>query len=158
MVRYCFLETPPPSSMRVLLTRLTGWSAFILAVLHSAAFCAAPPDPLQAVENASSEWIKVRAATVKADADWSTDHALLESTVKALNERAAAIEEKRAQLNAKTLEERTELDAMVAKNKDASGTLATAETRLKSLDEKLLQLRPKLPPRLSAALEMCSAA
>lgn len=140
--------------MRLIPLSLLGCSVLGIAVVPSNAATSSPPDPLQAVQTASSEWIKIRAATVKAETDWATNRALLESTIKALNERAAELEAKRDQLNAKSAEERDELAAMVAKNKDATGALSAAETRLKTLDQQLVALRAKLPPRLSSALEM----
>jgi hypothetical protein len=114
----------------------------------------ATPDSVEAVEKAATEWIKARTETVRLDTDWASQRELLESTVNALNERAQRLEEKKENLKAKTAKERGELEAMRAKNRADHDALQAAEAGLKEMKDKLIQLRPSLPPRLSEALEM----
>lgn len=136
-----------PSRSLALVLLLSGFS-------EAACLVAAPVDTLEAVERASSEWVKVRAETVRLESQWATDRTLLESTIKALNDRAAELEQKREQTKVKRAEETVDLATIAGKNKEAKDDLEAAEARLKQLDEKIIRLRPKLPPRLSAALEM----
>ncbi len=120
-----------------------------------AALGAAPnADPLKSGEKAAGEWIRTRLETARLDSEWLSERPLLESTVDGLRERAATLEEKRDHLTAKTAKDREDADAMRAKNKAAADDLGTAEARLKALVGKLAELRPMLPPRLSAALEL----
>jgi len=114
----------------------------------------AATDPLEAVQKSATEWVKVRAETVRLESEWSSDRKLLESTVVGLEERAMQLEEKRDNAKAKTAKDRDELDAMRAKNKAAADDLQATDTQLKALGAQLIQLRPMLPPRLSQALEM----
>ena len=123
-----------------------------------ALLCAVPldaaSDPIDTVEKAARDWVKMRAETVRLETEWTTQHELLDSMVKALNERAQDLEEKRDNLKARTAKDRNELAALEGKNQTADQELRTTDGRLRTLGESLGQLRPMLPPRLSAALEM----
>jgi len=114
----------------------------------------AAPDPIETVEKAATDWVKTREETVRLESDWATQRELVESTITALQERAARLEDNRDNLKAKTAKDRGELEAMQARNQAAADGLQTVEARLKVMSEKLIQLRPSLPPRLSEALEM----
>jgi hypothetical protein len=114
----------------------------------------AAPDSIEAVEQAAAQWIKIRAETVRLENDWVTQRQILESTVNALDERARALEEKRDNLKAKTARERSETEAMQAKNQAVTDSMQAVDRRLQTLHEKLVRLRPFLPPRLSDALEL----
>ena len=74
--------------------------------------------------------------------------------MKALEERAGTMEDRRDHLLAKTAGIQTELAAVGAKNRATTTGLESAEARLKELTERLQKLRPSLPPRLSAALDL----
>ena len=132
--------------------RRTRWPCFALCLLPVAAWAAA--DPAEQVGKAAGDWLKTRAETIRLQADWTSQRQLLESTVKALEERAASYEEKLNNLQAKTATEHTELETVGTKNEATATALQSAAARLKLLDEKLRNLRPALPPRLSAALEL----
>ena len=110
-------------------------------------------DSLKDVGNVATEWVKLRVETKRLETAWQEEHALVESMVVASKERAEAAEEKRDLLKARTAKEREELDSLRAKNKAAAAELLVSETRLQAITEKLTALRPKLPPRLSEALE-----
>lgn len=112
------------------------------------------PDPVEAVGKAAGEWVKARAETVRLQAEWAAQRELLESTVHAVEERAGNLEARRDELKARTAHEREDLDARDARNRAMATGFQATEARLKSLDEKLLRLRPSLPPRLSTALEL----
>ncbi|HTH47388.1 MAG TPA: DUF3450 family protein [Candidatus Limnocylindria bacterium] len=115
---------------------------------------AAEPDPVEAVGKAAGEWVKTRAETVRLQSEWSAQRELLEATVRAVQERANNLEAKRDDLKARTAQEQDELEKMAARNQAMSAALQGTGDRLKALDEKLVRLRPSLPPRLSAALEL----
>jgi len=120
----------------------------LIAPLH------ADPDPLEPAEKSAGEWIKIRLETARIEGEWASEKPLLESTVDGLKERAETLEEKRDHVTAKTARDREEIEAMQAKNKAAGDDLAAAEARLQALGEKLIEIRPELPPRLSEALEL----
>lgn len=132
--------------------RTREWCSLSLLVLPLA--LAAEPDPVEAVGKAAGEWVKTRAETVRLQSDWSSQRELLEATVRAVQERANNLETKRDDLKARTAQEQDELQKMEAKNQAMSAALQGAGDRLKTLDGKLVHLRPSLPPRLSAALEL----
>jgi len=111
-------------------------------------------DPLEPGEKAAGAWITTRLETARLDSAWISEHPILQSTVKGLNERAGELEEKRDLIKATTAKDREEIDMMKAKNKAAADDLRIAETRLQALVAQLMELRSSLPPRLSEALEL----
>jgi hypothetical protein len=123
--------------------------------LISAGLLAAPAsDPLEVGEKAASEWIKTRLETSRVESAWTTEKPLLEATVNGLRERAQALEDKRDDLKAKTAKDRAEAESLKVKNTAAAEDLKEAQTRLETLTQGLLAMRPSLPPRLSEALEL----
>jgi hypothetical protein len=128
------------------------WSCLVLGLLPMAAGAAA--DPVEQVGKAAGDWLKTRSETVRLQSDWASQRQLLESTVKALEERAGTLEDKRDHLLAKTASVQTELASVGTKNRATNTGLETTESRLKELTERLQKLRPTLPPRLSAALDL----
>ena len=133
--------------------RPADWLAlFVLSLLVAGPLTAA--DPIQEVGRTASEWVKTRAEAVRLDNDWKQDRALLESTINGLKERASRLEDKRDHLLASTAAERDEKAALEAKFAQAKENLRLTETRLQELTDRVLRLRPLLPPRLSEALEL----
>jgi hypothetical protein len=127
-----------------------GW--ILLGLL--AAVTTRAGDPIQEVGKTASEWVKTRSETVRLEMNWEQDRVLLGSTVDGLKERAGRLQEKRDHLLASTAEERAELASLEAKLNDAKAALHLTEERLQVLTERVQRLRPRLPPRLSEALEM----
>jgi hypothetical protein len=115
---------------------------------------ASAAETLETVEKSAGEWVKLRVETTRIETDWRAERGLMESMVAALEQRAAAMEEKRDLAKAKTAREREELEAMRAKNLAAHQDLQAAEARLKELNKNLAALRPSFPPRLSEALDL----
>jgi hypothetical protein len=136
---------------RSLLTR--SCTVALVVLLKSAAF-AAEAEPMVAVENAATEWVKMRAETVRVQDEWDAERGLLASTVQGFKERAEKLEAERDHLRAKTAEERDEIETLANKKEVGAADLAAAEGKLKALDLKLQALRPRLPPRLAEALEL----
>ncbi len=114
----------------------------------------AAADSLAEVDKLARDWVKMRVETTQLETAWRSERDLLESTLAALKERAALLEEKRDLAKAKTAQEREELAGLAAKNRAAADDLTACEARLQALTAKLIALRPDLPPRLSEALEM----
>jgi len=132
--------------------RFTRWSCLALGLLPLTTWAAA--DPAEQVGKAAGDWLKARSETVRLQSDWAAQRQLLESTVKALEERAGSMEDKRDHLLAKTAGVQAELTAVGAKNRATGTGLESTEAKLKLLTEQLQKLRPALPPRLSAALDL----
>lgn len=106
------------------------------------------------VQKSAAEWVSRRAEAGRIEHQWSAERTILESTVKGLGERARLLEEKRDLLRAKTAAEREERAVLDRKVQANRAELAVLEERIRGVNESLFNLRPNLPPRLSAALEM----
>ena len=142
----------PAPSRRAPVPRLVLVAALFAGL--AATSRAAEPDPVESVEKAAGEWVKVRAETARLTTEWAQQQQLLESMVNGLTERAKNLEEKRAYLEAKTAKDREEIAKLTAENQASTTTMTGIDTHLQELDARLLQLRPALPPRLSAALDL----
>lgn len=127
-------------------------SGLLLAISCCGTMIAA--EPVETVEKLASEWVKARTEKVKLEAEWATERDLVEPTLATLRERARAAEEKRDGLQARTAKDRDELGAAQSANETVAAELKAATARLEALTPKLLEMRPSLPPRLSAALEL----
>jgi hypothetical protein len=114
----------------------------------------AQPDPVDTLAKLSLDWVKTRSEAVRAENDWASQRELLDSTVKALEERARELEARRDLLKAKTAKDRGELDSLEIENQRLAEQFKALESRLKSIDERLAKLAPQLPPKLSQALEL----
>jgi len=114
----------------------------------------ASTDPVDTLAKLSLEWVNTRAETVRAEAEWNGQRELLLSTVKAFEERAHELEVKRDLLKSKTAADREELQNLEIENQRLSEQFKKLETNLKSIDDRLAQLRGQLPPRLSLALDL----
>lgn len=111
-------------------------------------------DPIQEIGRIASEWVQIRSETVRLEQSWAQDRALISAALEGLKERATRLEEKRDHLLAATAEQRAETATLAAKLAEAKESQQAIESRLQPLAARVLQLRPQLPPRLSAALEM----
>lgn len=132
---------------------------FRCGMVAAAAWCvsiahAASTDSVDALAKLSLDWVRIRAEAARAESAWSAQRELLDSTVNALEERARELESKRDLLKAKTAKERGELDNLEVENQRLLEQFGRLEKALKSVDERLVKLRPHLPPRLSQALEL----
>jgi len=128
---------------------------FIAAMIASgSALFGASPAPVDTLAKLSLEWVNTRAETVRAEADWNGQRELLLSTVKAFEERAHELEVKRDLLKSKTAADREELQDLEIENQRLAEQFKKLETKLKSFDDRLAQLRGQLPPRLSLALDL----
>lgn len=124
------------------------------AVVPAAAGALFAADPVDEAGKTVGEWVKTRAEIIRLEEKWGEEKALLGATVGAMKERAAQLQEKRDHLLAKTAEERAELVELGGRRDKARESLDKAESALEATTEQLVALRPRLPPRLSSALEM----
>lgn len=111
-------------------------------------------DPIEAVGETASEWVKTRAETVRLETDWARNRGLLTGTISALQERGERLQEQRDHLLASTADQRAELADLTSRLERSRENLKTTEARLQALTARVLQLRPALPPRLSDALDL----
>ncbi len=126
----------------------------IVFILLAPAWRLLGADPLEEVDRLAREWVKLRVETTQADTAWRSEHEFLVTSLAALKERAALLEEKRDLARAKTAKDREELEGLRARNQAAAADLKACDARAKALADELVALRPGLPPRLSDALEM----
>lgn len=125
---------------------------FVLCVCIAGPVIAA--DPIEKVGKTASEWVKTRAETVRIETDWARNRGLLTGTIGGLKERADRLQEQRDQLLAGTAEQRAEQADLAARLTQARDNLKATEAGLQSLTERVLRLRPQLPPRLADALDL----
>jgi hypothetical protein len=123
-----------------------------LLVLVAPSVCAA--DPLKDADESAGEFIRLQIEEARLETEWGSQRELLESLVRAHQQRAESLEDSRDAMNAKTAGVREELDGIQARIQSANDDAKVFETRLNTLSSQLLALRPSLPPRLSEALEM----
>jgi hypothetical protein len=111
-------------------------------------------DSVDLLQNAAADWVKVRAETAQIESDWNEQKPFLASMVDGLAERADEAGAKREFLQAKTAKDREDLAVLEASSGASSAGLQAVDSQLKEMSARLLRLRPSLPPRLSAALEL----
>ncbi len=120
--------------------------------------CALPlgaaDDAMDRVGKIAIEWVKTRTETVRLETEWANQRELMLATTKAIEDRAELAEAGVEQLKAKTAQDRTELGALEDRNAAAEKGYAAATARLQATSRNLVALRPLLPPRLQAALEL----
>ncbi len=109
---------------------------------------------LDKLERLASEWIKVRSEISRLEEEWSLQRSLLESMIKLQDQRVEPLEMRREELKQRIEKARLDTESQSSKNADLHGQLKEFETSVINLDKKLIELRPKLPPRLSVALDL----
>jgi hypothetical protein len=127
------------------------FAALLLCALLAPASDSAPLDDVQ---KTVAEWVRVRAETARIEDDWTWQQTLMQSTLDALQERTLQLEAKRAELEARTAQERHETTDLVARRQELKDAQAQATDHLQLLGERLARMRALLPPRLSVALEL----
>jgi len=136
--------------------QITGTRAFVAATAMLGVLIVPirAAGPAGDVQKAVADWAQVRSETVRIESDWTWQKTLMQSTLSALQERAAQLEAKRAQLEARTSEERRDMAELKTQLQAAVEAEAEAAQQLRVLCERLVRMRAWLPPRLSAALEL----
>ncbi|MFA5265088.1 MAG: DUF3450 family protein [Opitutaceae bacterium] len=132
-------------------------SALLLAALLCPSlfpFTIKAADSVESIQKEATEWAKLRMETVRLETDWTWQREMMQSTLAALQERGKTLQEKRDQLQAKAAADPQAAGDLEAKNEAARAMIGSVEKNLKTLSEKLVRMRPALPPRLSQALEL----
>lgn len=124
----------------------------LFAALLSTAIAHATP--LKQVQTAAAEWADLRSETTRIETDWIAERALLEASITNLNGQAEQLELQRDTLVAETAKDRQELERLTAANQLRAAQLTAASDRIEKLATELNVMRPALPPRLSAALDL----
>jgi len=132
--------------------RLVAGTALAAAALATAT--GEGTDPVETLEKAAGDWVKVRAETGRIESEWSSQQRLLQSMVGALDDRADTAEAMRELLLAKTAKDRGDLSELDATIKTSEAGLKEIGAHLSAIDSQLPGLRPSLPPRLNDALEL----
>ncbi len=125
-----------------------------LATVVSAADAPEKTNPIEPMRQTILEWAKVRTETVRLEESWQQEQELMHSALVALQEQVTRLETDKKNLEASTAGERDTLADLAARNAAVESGLNNAGIRLQKVAEQLVALRPSLPPRLSAALEL----
>lgn len=144
----------PPAAPSRLVRNHARLAGCLLLGLLAPLRVGAEDDPLRSVESAAEKWVDLRTTNARLESEWATQKPLLESFVAALKSRGDALEAKRDFLTAKNAKDTTELAALETGNRAALADTQAADARVQAVVAQLVRLRPSLPPRLSAALEM----
>jgi hypothetical protein len=112
------------------------------------------PNHVTGLENAITEWTKVRSETTRLESNWNSHRPFLESIVASATERADGAEATRNSLQAGSASRLEDEERLAAERKTARDKLGGEEAKLKAIDDDLVRLRPSLPPRLSDALQL----
>lgn len=129
-----------------------GSRTALLLALSMTAFAAATP--LNQVQTAAAKWSELRSETTRLETDWISERSLLEASIGNLNSQADQLELHYETLLAETAKERQELADLTTANQTRATQLEVASDRIERLVGQLNAMRPALPPRLSAALEL----
>lgn len=126
----------------------------VLLAACLSALTARAADPIQEVGKTASEWVRTRAETVRLETAWTQERTLLAGTINGLKDRVTRLQDQRDHLLASTTEEREEVATLAAKLARSRENFRTTETRLQDLTARVQRIRPLLPPRLAAALDL----
>ena len=110
--------------------------------------------PLNDVQAAAGQWARLRSETSRLEKEWDAEKELLRASITGLGVQTDQIAAEHHTLTAQTTAGRTEIEELTAANLATARSITEAGERIDALARKLLTLRPALPPRLSAALEM----
>lgn len=130
------------------------WLLVGMGFILPSLFAAATDEAFKKTEKAAADWVNLRLETSRLETEWSSQRPLLESLVTGLKERVQALETQKEHLLAKTAKDREEIATMEEANKVMLADALGLHSRLKEISTQLLAVRPYLPPRLVAALEL----
>jgi hypothetical protein len=105
-------------------------------------------------QNVVTEWARVRQEKIRMESQWESEKSLIASLVTAMESRLEALNSEKRVLVSKARAHEESQAELAGKNEEVKSRLKEAEDQLVKCGEKLLQLRPNLPPRLSRGLEM----
>ena len=134
--------------------RLTVGALIFCSILGPLIVPASADTPLNDVQAAASQWAKLRAETSRLEKDWDSEKEILRASTTGLSGQADQLAAERDTLTAQTAAGRAEIEALTAANLTTAQRIEAAGQRISELARHLIALRPALPPRLSAALEL----
>lgn len=110
--------------------------------------------PLNDVQKAATAWAQLRAETSRLEKTWDSEREMLAASLSGLGAQADQLAAERETVDAQTATAREEIASLTATNQATAQRIAAAGDRIHTLSQQLIALRPALPPRLSAALEL----
>lgn len=109
---------------------------------------------VESVHRLALEWAKLREEKTRAERDWAYERELMQSTLRGLEERLQALQDKRNLAEAQTATSRRAAEEDATKAAALSAAFEKMQERLRQVSRELLQWREMLPPRLNHALEL----
>ncbi|GAB5558365.1 MAG: hypothetical protein SynsKO_00120 [Synoicihabitans sp.] len=140
------MRSPLPSAPSGVLTKL--------GLLSICASLTATATPLNDLQQAAAEWSRIRSETSRIEADWRSEREVLEASISGLEVRAEQLELEQQALAAESTKNRDVIARLTARNQADAARIDETVQRVEQLSQKLVELRPALPPRLSSALEV----
>ncbi|MGY8739232.1 MAG: DUF3450 family protein [bacterium] len=110
--------------------------------------------PLNDIQESAAEWSRIRSETSRLETDWSTEREVLDASISGLNIQADQLELENRALVAESTKHSDEIARLTARNQGNEARIDETVDRLTLLSAELIALRPALPPRLSAALDL----
>ena len=110
--------------------------------------------PLDDVQTAATTWANLRSEMTRLETDWTAEKQVLTASIAGLNQRAEQMALAHEVLFAGPVYDRRELEELHTQNDAISANLNLADARMADVAQKLIALRPALPPRLSTALDL----
>jgi len=131
--------------------RCRRWLCLLLAPASAGPLFATP---LNDVQEAAAKWADLRSETTRLESEWLSEKALLDASISHLESVADQLQLQQEVLIADAKKAQQEVDQLTAENQLRAGQLAVANAQIARLAAELAELRPALPPRLSAALDL----
>lgn len=110
--------------------------------------------PLNDVQEAAAEWARLRSETTRLETDWLAERALLDASIGNLEAQADQLELEKEAFIAEAAKATQAVADLTAENQQRAADLQATTNRIAELAVQLAALRPALPPRLSAALDL----
>ncbi len=136
------------------LTRFLFSGASVAGCLLLPQLPAAEPASTEEIEQSVLRWSQLRAETSRMESEWRWQEQVLRSTRDALEQRLQQLEDERDTLRAAHGPELAELETLTQRNAESRAALTTATETLTALTARVLAMRPRLPPRLNAAIDL----
>lgn len=111
-------------------------------------------DSIQAVQESTRKWTEIRLETVRLQEDWAWEKDILNNTKDALTQQLQTVTAQKTLIESETALTRNKLAKAKLENEHLKSVLIVTEEHAQEMIDRLKQLRPKLPPRLSSALNL----
>ncbi len=111
-------------------------------------------DTVGSVQRAATEWARLRVELSKLHSDWHAQRAALDAAIEAMQARVASLESEAGRLESEIRAEGAAPGVEDPENLRAREVFESATRRTDATVQRLVALRPFLPPRLSGGLEL----